>query len=107
MTEYVIRLHPAAMKELLDLPPKTKDRFEAAIDRLALDPFRPRVGCDVTKLADLDEGATLLRLRVGQHRACYAVLSREREILILLFEDREVGYRRMIATAVRRFGRRL
>lgn len=58
---------------------------------------------DVTKLAVLDTGETLYRLRVGERRACYAVITSDREVWMLIFEDRELGFRRLIKTATARF----
>lgn len=34
----------------------------------------------------------LYRLRVGERRACYAVILDEREVFVLFFDERETGY---------------
>lgn len=74
---------------------------------MAIDPYSNRPGVDVTKLIDLGQGATLHRLRAGERRSCYAVIDDDRMVWILLFEDREVGYKRLVRRASERFeGRR-
>lgn len=98
-----VELHPAAEKEFLELPAQAQARFEKAIDGLEIDPFTPRPGVDILKLADLSDGATLHRLRVGERRACYAVVTADKRVWVLLFEDREVGYARMQRRAADRF----
>ena len=100
---YSLGFHPAASKELLHLEPRSQKRFRRAIDELEIDPLTARSGCDVKKVADLPGASTLHRLRVGRERACYAVVTPAREVWMLLFDDREVGYRRMVATAEKRF----
>ena len=96
--------HPAAEKEFVALPSNIQVRFERAIDALEVNPFTRRSGSDVTKLADLADGSTLHRLRVGKRRACYAVVTKTKVVWVLLFEDREVGYGRMIKTSEERYG---
>jgi hypothetical protein len=46
--------------------------------------------------------ASLYRLRVGEHRAAYLVVSEDRTVTVLVIEDREVGYKRIIARAMAR-----
>jgi len=98
-----IGFHPAAEKEFFALPEQVQARFEKAIDQLEVDPFKQRSGLDVLKLADLSDGSTLHRLRVGERRACYAIVTSDKRVWILLFDDREVGYKRMQGAAERRF----
>lgn len=98
-----VEFHPAAEKEFFALPDQAQSRFEKAIDQLEIDPLKPRPGPDVLKLADLSDGSTLHRLRVGEKRACYAVVTSDKRIWILLFDDREVGYKRMQGSAEKRF----
>ena len=99
LPRYEVLFHPAAEKEFLVLPGQVQSRFERAIDLLAVDPLRPRPGADIKKLGDLGSGEILCRLRVGEHRSCYAVVTARREVLILLFDARGAGYDRIIATA--------
>lgn len=104
---FEVTFHPTAEKEFLELAPHVQDRFERAIDQAAIDPFRSRPGLDLRKLGDLDQGEALYRLRVGEYRCCYAVITSEKEILVLLFDVRGAGYDRMVRTAAaRRWGRR-
>ncbi|HLE97012.1 MAG TPA: hypothetical protein VI997_06525 [Candidatus Thermoplasmatota archaeon] len=98
--------HPAAAREYDALPEHARVRFERAIDALEDDPFSARPGVDIRKLRLLSDGTTLRRLRVGERRACYAVVTPSREVWILMFEDRELGYARIIRTSVERFERR-
>lgn len=76
---FEVTFHPAAEKEFLELAPHVQDRFERAIDQAAIDPFRSRPGLDLRKLGDLDQGEALYRLRVGEYRCCYAVITSEKE----------------------------
>jgi len=62
--------HPTAQKEFLELPEHVQDRFERAIDQIAVNPFRSRPGVDLTKLGELGPGEALFRLRVGEYRSC-------------------------------------
>lgn len=100
---YNVEFHPAAEKEFLKLPEQAQTRFDKAIDALEHDPFTKRPGVDVLKLAYLSDGSTLHRLRVGERRACYAVVTSDKVVWILLFDDRELGYTRMQRTATERF----
>lgn len=68
---------------------------------LEADPLRPRPGMDITKLKDVEEGG-LYRLRVDKHRAAYLVVSEARTVTVLVIEDREVEYKRIIARAMSR-----
>lgn len=101
-----VAFHPAAEREFLALPPNEQTRFERAIDGLELDPFRKRPGVDIRKLVQSPDGTGLYRLRVGERRACCAVLTEDREVYVLLFDDRELGYGRLLHTAEERFRRR-
>lgn len=98
-----VEFHPAAEKEFLELPAHAQARVERAIDGLEIDPFTRRPGVDVLKLADLSDGATIHRFRVGERRACYAVVTADKRVWVLLFEDREVGYARMQRRAADRY----
>lgn len=100
---YEVLFHPKAEKELFGLPDDAQRRFGRAIDQLTVDPHTSRAGVNVKKIADLGGGATLHRLRVGERRSCYAVTDSMRRVWILLFEDREVGYPRMVRRAQERF----
>ncbi|MFA5862835.1 MAG: type II toxin-antitoxin system RelE/ParE family toxin [Candidatus Thermoplasmatota archaeon] len=75
--------------------------MDAHLEKLAQEPFRPRPGMDIKKLKDVD-GDGLYRLRVGEHRAIYAVVSVDRVVTVLVVDDREAGYSRMIQRAMAR-----
>lgn len=98
-------VHPAAASELVDLPEKDFARFQRALTRLQDDPFHPAAGRDVTKLKEMGLGGALYRLRVGKRRAIYAVIRGDRVIYVLVIEDRELGYGRLIELAKRRLAR--
>jgi mRNA-degrading endonuclease RelE of RelBE toxin-antitoxin system len=53
---------------------------------------------DVKKLRDLSGGG-LYRLRVGAHRVLYAIITDDREILVLVVAEREAGHGRLMETA--------
>lgn len=98
-----MRVHEAAAKELAALPADDYARFRRALLALADNPLHARAALDVRRLKLLRTGDLLLR--VGKRRALYATLSRERVLLVLLVQDREVGYDRMLAKAERRLAR--
>lgn len=101
MKPWTLIVHPAAARELADLPDREFDRVEAALERLRANPFRPRPGTDVKKL----HGDTLYRLRVGERRVIYAIVRPDRTICVLVVEDREVGYGRLMGVAEARMGK--
>lgn len=98
-----IDIHASARDELLALTDVEFERVDAKLRRLAEDPLRPRAGVDIKKLKDLGGGG-LYRLRIGERRALYAVLTADRRVIVLVVEDREAGYARMIARASKRLG---
>ena len=71
---YVLRLQPAARKDLDRLPDPDFRRVDAAIAALPLNP-RPY---GVQKLKE-----NLHRIRVGHWRVIYAVLDHRREVVVL------------------------
>lgn len=95
-------MHEAAAKELAALPADEYARFRRALLALADDPLHARAGLDVRRIKLLRDGDLLVRLRVGRRRALYATLSAERTLLVLVVQDREIGYDRMMAQAERR-----
>lgn len=100
--QWNLLVHPAAADELLELPDRDYRRVERALHGLEEDPFRSRAGVDVVKLRDLEEGSALYRLRVGKRRVLYAVIRADRTVYVLLVEDRELGYARLMEIARRR-----
>jgi mRNA-degrading endonuclease RelE of RelBE toxin-antitoxin system len=101
---WIIQVHPAAADDLARLPDDDYRRVRSRLKQLEEDPLEPRAGKDVKKLKDLRDGSGLYRLRVGEHRAVYAVVTVERQVLVLVFEKREAGYDRLIKTAEARYG---
>lgn len=97
-----IIFHPKAEKEFFELADQVQNRFERALDAVAVDPFRARPGVDLKKLADVGPGETLYRLRVGDYRSVYVIISGPRKIWVLLFDPRGTGYDRLVKTATAR-----
>jgi mRNA-degrading endonuclease RelE of RelBE toxin-antitoxin system len=97
-----VEIHEAAKKELLALGDADYRRMDKHLELLVHDPLRARPGMDIKKLKDVDEGSGLYRLRVGERRAIYAIITAERVVTVLVIEDRELGYVRMIHRAMAR-----
>lgn len=70
---FEIRLHPDAVKFLVDLNPETKGRLKSGIKSLETDPFKSRSRSDIKKLKGTKKRDDLYRLRVGDNRVIYAV----------------------------------
>lgn len=88
---FEVRLHPGAVGVLNGLDPKTRERIREALERLAEEPFRPWSGADILKLRGVRGGPDLYRLRVGKHRAVYAVEGRT--VWVTEIFERGRGYR--------------
>lgn len=93
-----LQIHEQAFDELLALGRDRASRIRDKLEALTEDPFRGRPGVDVKKLKDV-AGGGLYRLRVGPHRVVYAVITEDREILVLVVAERESGYGRLMETA--------
>ena len=98
MARWTLVLHPAAAAELAALPEREYARLERALLRLERDPVRARPGADLKKLKDV-RGGVLSRLRVGERRVLYAVLTPAREVVVLAVENRGLGYARLMRLA--------
>lgn len=75
---------------LRSFSPQTKKRVKAALAALADNPEPPGRGGTIKRLDVPGSGETVLRVRVGDHRAVYVV--RGQEIRILRVFHREEGY---------------
>lgn len=84
------RLHPDAVKFLLDLNTETKERLKSGIKRLETGPFKNRSHADIKKLRGTKKRGDLYRLRVGDYRVIYAV--EDDTIFVLEIISREKGY---------------
>ncbi|MEA3198870.1 MAG: mRNA interferase RelE/StbE [Thermoplasmata archaeon] len=102
--KYAVKLHEKALDEFEALPDAIQERMEAGIDELQHDPFRPRPGVDVLKLEDVGGDDDLYRLRVGDYRAIYTVDKEGRVVLVVVVDDREIGYTRLVAITKARLG---
>jgi mRNA interferase RelE/StbE len=85
-----IRLHPDAVKFLIDLNPETKERLKSGINSLETDPFKSRSHADIKKLKGTKKREDLYRLRVGDYRVIYTV--ENNTIFVLEIIPREKGY---------------
>ena len=87
---FEIKLHPDAVKFLVNLNPETKERLKSGIKSLEIDPFKSRSHADIKKLKGTKKRDDLYRLRVGDYRVIYAV--EENTVLVLEIILRERGY---------------
>jgi len=87
---FEIKLHPDAVKFLVNLNPETKERLKSGIKSLEIDPFKSRSRSDIKKLKGTKKRDDLYRLRVGDYRIIYAV--EENTVLVLEIIPRERGY---------------
>ncbi|WP_440944784.1 type II toxin-antitoxin system RelE family toxin [Methanosarcina sp. T3] len=85
-----VRLHPDAVKFLLDLKTEMRERLKAGIKHLETDPFKSRPHADIKKLKGTKKREDLYRLRVGDYRVIYAV--EDDTIFVLEIIPREKGY---------------
>ena len=87
---FEIRLHPDAVKFLVDLNPETKERLKSGIRSLETDPFKSRSRSDIKRLKGTKKREDLYRLRVGDYRIIYSV--EKNTVFILEIIPRERGY---------------
>ena len=83
--EYRIEVHESAAKEIRSLPSDVKARVISAITNLGDNP-RPR-GC-----VKLKGSNTLYRIRVGNYRVVYEVISSELMIMVTRVRHRREVY---------------
>jgi mRNA interferase RelE/StbE len=82
---YSIRIRHSAAKDLRRLPPDTRPRLVAAIDRLADEPLAGS--------ALKGEFSGLRRLRVGEYRLTYEAIHGELTVLVVRLGHRQSAYR--------------
>lgn len=87
---FKIRLHPDAVKFLVNLNPEAKERLKAGIKGLETDPFKSRSHADIKKLKGTKKREALYRLRIGDYRVIYTVEGDT--IFVLEIIPRERGY---------------
>jgi mRNA interferase RelE/StbE len=87
---FEIRLHPDAVKFLVNLNPETKEKLKSGIKSLETDPFKSRSRSDIKKLKGTKKREDLYRLRVGDYRVIYAV--EKNTVFVLEIIPRERGY---------------
>ncbi len=73
---YEVKLHPSVAKSLERLEPNLRERIKSALRKLREDPFEPRSGVDIARLAGTKGRQDLYRLRIGDYRAIYAIEDR-------------------------------
>ena len=89
MTKYRILLSQTAVSQLELLESKEKKRVKEALFGLEEDPFRNRPRADIKKLRHPSE-PPLFRLRIGDYRAIYFVISNEVRVTEII--HRSKGY---------------
>ena len=88
MTKYDVLLSKTARRQLDSLPPKLKDRVRASLIQLKDDPFRARPKADIKKIAGPNR--MYYRIRIGNHRAIYAV--EDKKVLVAKILPRDIAY---------------
>ncbi len=87
MPAYRVEVRATAERDLERLAPPLRERVVALIGSLAADPRQH----GVTKLS----GASLYRVRVGDHRVIFDVVDRERPLRVIRVRRRREAYRRL------------
>ena len=88
MSEYLIKLLPAAARQLRRLPRPAQRQVAAVFGQLAGDP-RP-AGCRALRGRPGE-----LRVRTGDYRVVYEVDDDRREVVVMAVGDRRDVYRRL------------
>jgi mRNA interferase RelE/StbE len=70
---FKVRLHPDAVKFLIDLNTETKERLKSGIKSLETDHFKIQSHADIKKLKGTKKREDFYRLRVGDYRVIYTV----------------------------------
>ncbi|MFI5450011.1 MAG: type II toxin-antitoxin system RelE/ParE family toxin [Candidatus Bathyarchaeia archaeon] len=70
---YEVKLHRSVVKSLESIEPKFRERIKSALRRLGENPYEPRSGVDLARLAGTKGRQDLYRLRIGDYRAIYAI----------------------------------
>ncbi len=84
---YTVRVPRKTQKQIARLPAEVRDRIDAAVHNLELEPRPP--GC--RKLGGREESEW--RIRVGNYRIVYEIRDDSREVLVLEVWHRQRGYR--------------
>ncbi len=84
---YTVRVPRKTQKQIARLPAEVRDRIDAAVHNLELEPRSP--GC--RKLGGREESEW--RIRVGNYRIVYEIRDDSREVLVLEVWHRQRGYR--------------
>jgi mRNA interferase RelE/StbE len=87
-----IKVHPDAVKLLLDLNPETKERLKSGIKNLEIDPFKSRSHADIKKLKGTKKRDDLYRLRVGNYRVIYKVEANTIFVLEIIPREKEYDW---------------
>lgn len=87
---FEVKLHPDAVKFLVDQDHDTKERLKTGIKSLEIDPFKSRSRSGIKKLKGTNKRDDLYRLRVGDYRVIYAV--EDNVVFVLEIIPREKGY---------------
>ena len=102
---FEIRLHPDAVKFLVDLNPETKERLKSGIKSLETDPFKSRSHSDIKKLKGTKKREELYRLRIGNYRIIYAVEENTVFVLEIIPRKKDItGFESRVSLSELRFG---
>ena len=88
---YTVLVSRTFQKIYSELTKDTQDRIKKHLQELENDPFVSRSHCDIKVLHDTNPKK--YRLRVGEYRIIYVI--EDRQVKILDFIKREVGYDRL------------
>jgi mRNA interferase RelE/StbE len=88
LTRYEVLLSQTAVRQLRALPSRARARVRKALRELEDDPFRSRPRADIRRLRG--PSRDYLRLRVGDHRAIFAVEGRR--VLVVKVLPRSRAY---------------
>jgi mRNA interferase RelE/StbE len=86
-----VKLHRDVAKSLDRLEPKLRERIKSALRSLGENPYEPRSGVDIARLAGTKGRQDLYRLRVGDYRAIYAIQGKVVYVTDLFHRGRGYG----------------
>ncbi|MBM3239311.1 type II toxin-antitoxin system RelE/ParE family toxin [Candidatus Poribacteria bacterium] len=79
-------------KKLLKRNPRVAEQIEQILEFLKTDPYNRSGMCDIQKLTDVKEGEGQWRIRIGNYRVRYDIISEE--VVLHFVGHRREAYRR-------------
>jgi mRNA interferase RelE/StbE len=86
-----VKLHRGVVRSLERLEPKLRERIKSALRKLGEDPYGARSGVDAVRLVGTKGRQDLYRLRVGDHRAIYAIEGKVVHVTDLFHRGKDYG----------------